>query len=421
MPEAASPPTAEIDADMRALLLESAAWAGDLAETVYATSGPQPCADFHVAWQELRLLGLAAGPERHEAFFSREFARLARARRDRVLIAGAADYGMLACVHRGYAGHPPSVVVVDLCATPLMLCAWYGATRSLPVLTMRADLARITPDPHWAKPGFDLVTSHSTLRYFDPADRPRVLARWRQLLRPGGRLVTATRLHPSAGATAPDPADHVERFVGGALRASVTADVDFIDRDRLARRAARFARAGHFHSTRSAAEVADAFETAGYRIERLDETVIDGRLDDAAAAPGTARRARYAAWAEPGRRAYAFTEGGYCTLYRVGMALDEDPDAGPVDRAIAAASRVVYDDEWAHMLEGIAGLDGRGMGDADWDRLTRLSVEQSRARLHMRNAQFSHPVGTACMAELESGGGEPIAFDWARAGFEPPR
>ncbi len=132
------------------------------------------------------------------------------------------------------------------------------------------------------------------------------------------------------------------------------------------------------------------------------------------------RREHHAAWAEPGRRAYAFTEGGYCTLYRVGMALGEDADAGPVDRAIAAASRVVYDDEWGHMLEGIAGLEDHRMSDADWARLRDLSVEQSRARIRMRNAQFSHPVSAARMAELEAGRAEPVVFDWHRAGFTPP-
>ena len=292
MPDS-STPAAAANAD-DALLRASAAWAGDLAEAVCPVSGPQPCADFHVPWQELRLLGLAAGPERHEAFFSRTFDGLAATGHRRVLIAGAADFGMLACVHRGFGKRALSPVVADLCATPLMLCAWYGAARGLAVSTVQADLADVTPDAPWVEDGFDLITSHSVLRYFAPEARPAVLARWRSLLRPGGALVTVTRLVPEDASPAAVDDGHVERFVERALRAAEALDGVSMDRDRLAQRAARFARAGGFHPTRSITEIADVFDAAGFRIERLEDTRIDGALDHGDAAPGSARRARYA-------------------------------------------------------------------------------------------------------------------------------
>lgn len=291
MPDSITPTAEASDAD--ALLRASAAWAGDLAEAVCPVSGAQPCADFHVPWQELRLLGLAAGPERHEAFFSRTFDSLAAAGQRRVLIAGAADYGMLACVHRGFGKRALSPVVADLCATPLMLCAWYGAARGLAVSTVQADLTHVTPDAPWVEDGFDVITSHSVLRYFASEARAAVLARWRALLRPGGALVTVTRLVPEAASPAVD-SGHVERFVERALQAAEALDGVPMDRGRLARRAARFARAGGFHPTRSITEVADVFEAAGFRIERLDDTRIDGALGSGDAAPGSARRARYA-------------------------------------------------------------------------------------------------------------------------------
>jgi len=123
-----------------------------------------------------------------------------------------------------------------------------------------------------------------------------------------------------------------------------------------------------------------------------------------------------------GRRAHAFTEGGYCTLYSTGMELaqEHNGDPGLVDRAIAVASKVVYDDEWEHMLEGIADLDDDNMSDRDWARLCELTSQQSRLRIRMRNAQFGFPVSRQRMAELEAGHAEPIVFDWERAGMAAP-
>jgi hypothetical protein len=118
-----------------------------------------------------------------------------------------------------------------------------------------------------------------------------------------------------------------------------------------------------------------------------------------------------------GERAAAFTEGGYGTLYHAGMAL-----AGGCarDAAIAAACAQVYDDEWAHMLEGIAGLADVSMAARDWDVLHELTVAQSRARIRMRNAQFGRPLPEARIAALEAGTATPLEFDYARACLTPP-
>ena len=116
---------------------------------------------------------------------------------------------------------------------------------------------------------------------------------------------------------------------------------------------------------------------------------------------------------EIGERAAAFTEGGYCTLYRAGMALD-----GTVcNAAIAAACRQVFDDELDHMLGGIAGLAQAPLRADEWTVLERLTVAQGRCRIRMRNAQFGHPLTPARVRELEMGAAVPLAFDYARAGL----
>lgn len=123
-----------------------------------------------------------------------------------------------------------------------------------------------------------------------------------------------------------------------------------------------------------------------------------------------------------GWRAHAFTEGGYCTLYSTGMELAQCADASATSgaQAIAAASKLVFEDEWEHMLEGIAGLGQHPLSDEDWAQLRDMTVQQSRLRIHMRNGQFGYPVDEGRIAELLAGKAEPVSFDWERAGFVPP-
>jgi hypothetical protein len=118
-----------------------------------------------------------------------------------------------------------------------------------------------------------------------------------------------------------------------------------------------------------------------------------------------------------GELASTLTEGGYCTLFTEGMRL-----AGRegTDDLIAAACALVYDDEFDHMLSGIAALCDAGLGASEWRLLADLTVEQSRLRVHMRDAQFDHPVEPARIDVLLAGGGSPLRFDWARAGLAPP-
>ena len=77
-----------------------------------------------------------------------------------------------------------------------------------------------------------------------------------------------------------------------------------------------------------------------------------------------------------GMRACKFTEGGYCTLFSEGMALE---GRGGIDDKIAEACAMVYDDEFGHMLAGIAGIQAEGLSDADWQLLEHLVAEQMQA------------------------------------------
>jgi hypothetical protein len=113
-----------------------------------------------------------------------------------------------------------------------------------------------------------------------------------------------------------------------------------------------------------------------------------------------------------GPRAVAFTEGGYCALFSEGMKL---AGRGGIDDRIAAACARVFDDEFDHMLAGIVDIDDASLGANDWQTITDMTVEQLRARVRMRDAQFGHPLPAKRLTELLDGAGEPVKIDYRRA------
>jgi hypothetical protein len=113
-----------------------------------------------------------------------------------------------------------------------------------------------------------------------------------------------------------------------------------------------------------------------------------------------------------GARASKFTEGGYVTLFSEGMKLKSKSS---VDDKIASACAKVYEDEFGHMLNGIIGIAEEGLSDKDYTTMADLAIEQMKARIHMRNAQFSHPVKGERLQALLDGKAKPIEFDYAKA------
>ena len=69
------------------------------------------------------------------------------------------------------------------------------------------------------------------------------------------------------------------------------------------------------------------------------------------------------------------------------------------------------------MLNGIIGLDDVSFDARDWGLLTELTVEQMQLRIHMRNAQFSHPLSERRVREICTGSCDPMPFDYAKAGL----
>lgn len=121
--------------------------------------------------------------------------------------------------------------------------------------------------------------------------------------------------------------------------------------------------------------------------------------------------------AKLGERATRFTEGGYCTLFSEGMSLKDRTQGvhGRANRLIAQACAKVYDDEFGHMLKGIIGLDAEKLSSGDWGTLERMSVEQLKGRIRMRNSQFGFPLAGKRLDDALEGRLAPLQFDYARA------
>lgn len=257
------------------------------AELCRTESGHDDCGALHGIWPELRRLGLAADPARHGDFYARELGeRAARGDSPRVLVAGCADWGMLEVAAAAYLSHGArlDVTVVDRCPTPVLLCAWFGAEIALPVRTGVAELSGYRDADR-----FDLICSHSLLTYPPLEARRRLVANWHALLRPGGAVVTVSRLSTETHQRNPQRAHQFGELV--FQRAGELGRIG--DGAELRARAERFALAQVAHPVGTAADLRALFEHQGFEVARLDVRRIDGALTSSQPVVGAARGGSY--------------------------------------------------------------------------------------------------------------------------------
>jgi len=113
--------------------------------------------------------------------------------------------------------------------------------------------------------------------------------------------------------------------------------------------------------------------------------------------------------AEIGPRATRFTEGGYVAFFSEGMKL---AGGNSFENELARICKIIHDDEFNHMLLGIIETDDHQLTDSDWRMLESFTVEQTRQRVIMRNAQFSNPISDEHMTTLLTGKATPVVFDF---------
>lgn len=242
-------------------LAESAPLARRLALAHCRPTDAGGCAWYHGAWQYLRLLGLITSLDADGPFFADAFRRLPA--RARVLISATADYGLLAHV---LAAQPEAdITVLDLCPTPLLLNRWYAERAGRTVQTVAADVLDYRP----VAP-FDLVCSHSFLGRFSAGERPRLIAAWRRLVRPGGRIVTVKRVRSrDLRETTHATADDARTFAARVRRAATERPPPDLSPDELEGMAAAYAARKGDYVIRSAAELRALFADGGLIVEHF--------------------------------------------------------------------------------------------------------------------------------------------------------
>lgn len=278
-------------------LEEGAPLAHRLARRLCAEApGGGTCRWNHGLWLYLRLFGLITTPVHHTEFFARAF-RAAAARANggavRLLVSGAADFGMLSQVLRAFrsAGSEPLITVVDVCETPLELSRWYAGREGCEIQTCRSDILQFETAER-----FDMVCTHSFLGQFDGPARARLAAKWFGLLRPGGRVATVNRIRP--GMTGPwvgFDARQAEAFLAEVdaciARATLPADVDAsVLRDMARDYAAKFGA----WPVASESQIRELFEGAGLRMEELQCALVDTQGGGRISGPSTPGGALYA-------------------------------------------------------------------------------------------------------------------------------
>jgi SAM-dependent methyltransferase len=142
------------------------------------------CGDLHALWPYIRLTRASTGVEARQSALQSELCKLFDLGLRDGLIAGCQDTGLLALVARAAIDYDIKVTVLDICETPPELCRRTAKQWSMPIATLRRDLAALEVEA-----AFDFVLVHGTLNFI-PADRRlEALTRMRRALRPGGQLV----------------------------------------------------------------------------------------------------------------------------------------------------------------------------------------------------------------------------------------
>ena len=258
----------------------------------------ESCSWYHGFWPYLRVFGLAATPQRHGKFFAEMLGRLARdGQHRRVLVSGTADYAMLAHILLAYrdADPAPEISVVDRCETPLFLCKWY-MERVCPDADIELK-TKTTDILNWdTEDRFDMLCCHSFLSQFSNLPRQALIAKWRHLLRPGGKVVTTTRIDPAwtpqAAVFSPD---QIASFGDRVYRESCQWREKLgIDPDEVAAAAKRYAERTRTNCIGSLEELRELFETGGFKFDHLMLSHLEGKAPSSQSGPGLNRQAVYA-------------------------------------------------------------------------------------------------------------------------------
>ena len=237
------------------------------------------CHWYHGTWQYLRLLQLVSTPTWHHEFYRAELANaLTQCDSANALITGTADYSMLAYLAEAarQAETRTCFHVLDQCATPLFACRWYAKRADIDIVAHEEDIFHFEPGSDNA--GFDILCTDAFLTRFTGVTPKKVLEKWFNLLKPGGRLVTTVRVHQQA-LTARDPEAAVRDFRDRAVERAKRWE-PFLHKSavEIGEAAEVYARTMQSHPIGDEAEIRSLLESSGFEIATAQLGEVPGEL-----------------------------------------------------------------------------------------------------------------------------------------------
>ncbi len=250
------------------------------------------CAWTHGLWQILRILGVVGSIEYRSDYFRRALEGVSGST-PRVLLSGAADYATLECVLALFRarGVEPQITVVDMCETPLALNRWYAERVACTIETHCSDIMDFESENP-----FDAICTDAFIGRFPQDRRTALVARWHDLLRPGGLAVTYNRLRRNGGSAAvgfstaqADGFARAVRAAAGPLQTMLE-----IAPETLEQHARLYAERHVTYPLQSEQELRDLFERAGFSVDNLELSRTDAGAAPAASGPSIRSGAEYA-------------------------------------------------------------------------------------------------------------------------------
>ena len=153
----------------------------------------ESCDWYHGTWQYLRLLNMVATPPWY-TFYNETLSGILRKKPDaNILISAAADFGMAATLIDAIetAGTKPTVALYDICNTPLLATQWYAQRKGIKIECVRDN---IITSPNMPLHSYDLIVTDEFLTVLKAEYKPSILKRWKELLKPGGQVVTTAMI-----------------------------------------------------------------------------------------------------------------------------------------------------------------------------------------------------------------------------------
>jgi SAM-dependent methyltransferase len=259
-----------------------------LAADAFAVSGRLcgSCRIYHSLWPYLRLGGTPGGADDRKTLIESTLAEAIATGRRRIMIAGAADTGLLSLVVRAAAGAAVDITVLDRCATPLELCRRFAERWSLPIETLHLDLMDLAIEA-----AFDIVFAHTVLTFILPEQRLNVLTRLRRSLRPGGRLII--RFRTKGQVETSDLSKYRDRVPSHLIDELHAMGIPLPEsHDRFRQRIETYANERHDReiSEQSYAEIEAMLEKAGFAITAATAVASDQSAPFSASTANVAKR-----------------------------------------------------------------------------------------------------------------------------------